>query len=83
MLAADHGSLELGIAARLEGDSIACGYMSVVVADIIAVGMAFSLADAGHDAGARAALVAVALAFAGAEGDRNAEATDSGTVFCY
>ena len=46
LLAADHGSLEIGVAARLEGDGIACGYMGVVVADVVAVGMAFSLADA-------------------------------------
>lgn len=44
----------MGVAARLEGDRIACGYMGVVVADVIAVGMAFSLADAGGDAGVRA-----------------------------
>lgn len=54
LLAADHGSLEIGVTARLEGDGVACGYMGVGVADVIAVGMAFSLADAGGDAGVRA-----------------------------
>ena len=44
----------MGVAARLEGDGVACGYMGVVVADVVAVGMAFSLADAGGDAGVRA-----------------------------
>ena len=41
LLAADHGSLEVGVAARLEGDAVACRYMGVVVADVVAVGMAF------------------------------------------
>lgn len=54
LFAADHGPLERGVAARLEGDAVACGYMGVVVADVIAVGMAFSLANAGGDAGVRA-----------------------------
>lgn len=41
LLAADHGSLQVGVAAGLEGDAVACGYVGVVVADVVAVGVAF------------------------------------------
>lgn len=41
LLAADHGSLEVGIAARLEGDGVASVDVGVAVAHFVAVGMAF------------------------------------------
>ncbi len=52
LLAADHCPLEAGVAARPEGDAVACRDVGVVVADIVAVGVAFAPAGTGRDSDA-------------------------------
>jgi hypothetical protein len=50
LFAADDGASEVGVAAGLEGDGVACGYMGVGVGQVVAVGVALALAGTGGDA---------------------------------
>ena len=80
LLAADHGPLEAGVAAGLESDAVACGYVGVGVSEVVTglVATAFAGTDgnaglpshahadaAGAGAGAAAAAEAAAEAEAG------------------